>query len=92
MPPCSRHCPATLEQLLAQGRARLEAAGDSLEDLAVEVQLELRLPGSEQGLRLSWPNDLAGLRRGFIAAHQRRFGYVPGGTASASREKPQICP
>ena len=36
------------------GAERGEVLG-LLEDLAVEVQLELRLPGSEQGLRLSWP-------------------------------------
>ncbi len=69
--------PALVEALLAKGRGGLEAAGDSLEDLRVQAQLELRLEGSEQGLWLPWPAGEEELRQGFVAAHRERFGYAP---------------
>ncbi|MEB3264892.1 MAG: hydantoinase B/oxoprolinase family protein [Synechococcus sp.] len=69
--------PPLVEALQTEGRARLEAAGDGLEDLLVQAQLELRLEGSEQGLWLPWPAGEEELRQGFAAAHRERFGYAP---------------
>jgi 5-oxoprolinase (ATP-hydrolysing) len=72
-----------IEALLAEATAELRAGGDLAlgQEPRVQVRLELRYGGSDQGLELPWPasppNDLlADLRAAFEERHRQRFGFV----------------
>jgi 5-oxoprolinase (ATP-hydrolysing) len=77
---------ALRNQLAAEATAALRAAGDlgPQQQPRLELRLELRYPGSERGLELSWPQQhwepqalVAALQRQFVERHRLRFGYVP---------------
>jgi 5-oxoprolinase (ATP-hydrolysing) len=82
---------ASIDELEAEGVAILRAAGDlaAAERPQRQLRLELRYPGSDQGLELAWdPEPAAGvveadwleaLRRAFEQKHQQRYGYVVAG-------------
>jgi len=74
----------------ADAAAALRAGGDPAAHRGGDllVRLELRYPGSEQGLELLWPAGASddasdpeqvvqALQAAFAEAHQRRFGYLP---------------
>jgi 5-oxoprolinase (ATP-hydrolysing) len=73
-----------------EARRRLAAASQSAGEGRVLVQLELRLPGSEQGLLLDWRPELAELQECFAAAHRQRFGYRPEGMGAPVVERLQV--
>ena len=77
---------ALRDQLAAAATAALRAAGDlgPQQQPRLELRLELRYPGSERGLELSWPQQhggsealVAALQRQFVDLHRLRYGYVP---------------
>ncbi|MEB3352797.1 MAG: hydantoinase B/oxoprolinase family protein, partial [Cyanobacteriota bacterium] len=78
--PRLRQC---LDQLAVEGARRL--GGDGTPHRC--ARLELRYRGSDRGLEVLWPAPispgdgdaapLADLQQSFLAAHRRRFGYVP---------------
>ena len=92
LPVLRQHCAA----LVRQGVDGLRQAGD-LGDASpqIQVRLELRAPGSERGLEVSWlaqdsapdaaPDAaadaavLAALQEAYAASHQQRYGYCPVG-------------
>ncbi len=72
-----------IESLVAEATADLHSGGDLAagQEPRVQVRLELRYGGSDQGLELPWPasppNDLlADLRAAFEERHRQRFGFV----------------
>ncbi|HBH73059.1 MAG TPA: hypothetical protein DDY43_06350, partial [Synechococcales bacterium UBA10510] len=77
---------ALRDQLAAAATAALRAAGDlgPQQQPRLELRLELRYPGSERGLEVSWPQQhggpealVAALQRQFVDLHRLRYGYVP---------------
>ena len=89
LPVLRQHCAA----LVHRGLDGLRQAGD-LADASPQilVRLELRVPGSEQGLEVPWSSQdsapdgavgdaavLVALREAFAASHQQRYGYCPVG-------------
>lgn len=70
------------ERLRQQGCATLQASGD-LADPRLPVRcwhaLELRLPGREDGLLVSWSPgcSVEALAQGFAEQHRERFGHGP---------------
>jgi N-methylhydantoinase B/oxoprolinase/acetone carboxylase alpha subunit/N-methylhydantoinase A/oxoprolinase/acetone carboxylase beta subunit len=77
---------ALRDQLAAEATAALRAAGDlgPQQQPRLGIGLELRYPGSERGLELSWPKQqgepealVAALQREFVDSHRLRYGYVP---------------
>jgi 5-oxoprolinase (ATP-hydrolysing) len=89
LPVLRQHCAA----LVRRGLDGLRQAGD-LGDASPQilVRLELRVPGSEQGLEVPWSSQdfapdgavgdaavLVALREAFAARHQQHYGYCPVG-------------
>jgi N-methylhydantoinase B/oxoprolinase/acetone carboxylase alpha subunit/N-methylhydantoinase A/oxoprolinase/acetone carboxylase beta subunit len=77
---------ALRDQLAADATAALRAAGDlgPQQQPRLELRLELRYPGSERGLEVSWPQQhwepqalVTALQRQFVDRHRLRYGYVP---------------
>jgi 5-oxoprolinase (ATP-hydrolysing) len=92
LPVLRQHCAA----LVCRGVEELRQVGDlGAGSPQIRVRLELRAPGSEQGLEVPWsPQDsapdaaadvapdvavLAALLQAFAASHQQRYGYSPVG-------------
>ncbi len=72
-----------IEELVAGATADLRTGGDLAagQEPRVQVRLELRYGGSDQGLDLPWPaaptdGPLADLRAAFEERHRQRFGFV----------------
>jgi N-methylhydantoinase B/oxoprolinase/acetone carboxylase alpha subunit/N-methylhydantoinase A/oxoprolinase/acetone carboxylase beta subunit len=77
---------ALRDQLAAEATVALRAAKDlgPQQQPRLELRLELRYPGSERGLEVSWPQQhwepqalVAALQRRFVDLHRLRYGYVP---------------
>lgn len=67
---------ARIAKLSAACRAELEAQAVAPASVAIACTLQLRVPGTDTSLPVSFDGDIEQARQAFARAHQQRFGFA----------------